>query len=199
MALDAADKNSYSGTGDTWVDLTGNGNNGQLINSPAFSNGLFSFNGSTNYIDISNINFSTGTYTIIGSSRYNGTPRGRIISGLNSNWIMGHWGGWTENYYASAWVSSSSGSGNRDTNWRIFATTSDTVSNAYALYVNGNLKVNNANGRNGPNGLRIGTGGSGTTGEYSNGQCGFILAYNRILTEGEILQNYNASKSRFGL
>jgi len=35
LALDAADRNSYPGTGTTWYDLSGNGNNGTLNNGAA--------------------------------------------------------------------------------------------------------------------------------------------------------------------
>ena len=196
LALDAADKNSYPGSGTTWFDLSGNGNNGTLVNSPTLSDGVFTFDGSTNYINVSGINLATGTSTIMGAARYNGATRGRIINGLNNNWLMGHWSSTTENYYASAWVSSIS-SGASDTNWRIFAATSNTTSPSYSLYVNGTLSVSNTNGASGPNGLRIGAFGNG--GEFSTGQCGFVLAYNRILTATEILQNFNATKTRFGL
>ena len=34
LALDAADKNSYKGTGTTWRDLSGNNNTGTLTNGP---------------------------------------------------------------------------------------------------------------------------------------------------------------------
>lgn len=51
LALDAADRNSYPGTGTTWYDLSGNGNNVTLYNSPTWnSNGYFSLNGTNNYI-----------------------------------------------------------------------------------------------------------------------------------------------------
>lgn len=46
LALDAADRTSYPGTGNTWFDISGNGNNGTLTNSPTFSNdngGVFLF------------------------------------------------------------------------------------------------------------------------------------------------------------
>jgi hypothetical protein len=54
LCLDAADKNSYSGTGTTWTDLTGNGNNGTLTNGPTFNSangGSISFDGTNDYID----------------------------------------------------------------------------------------------------------------------------------------------------
>jgi hypothetical protein len=49
LHLDAANKKSYPGSGTTWTDLSGNGNNLTLSNSPAYSNlSHFSFNGSNN-------------------------------------------------------------------------------------------------------------------------------------------------------
>ena len=39
LCLDAADKKSYPGTGTTWFDRSGNGNNGILVNSPTFNSG----------------------------------------------------------------------------------------------------------------------------------------------------------------
>ena len=197
LCLDAANPKSYSGTGTTWTDLSGNGYNGTLVNSPTFSQGVFTFNGSTNYINVSGVNFATGTSTIMGAARYTGATRGRIINGLNNNWLMGHWANTTQNYYAEGWVSAVS-SGTNDTNWRIMTATSNTTSPSYSLYVNGTLSVSNTNGTAGPNGLCIGAY-AGGVGEFSTGQCGFVLAYNRILTAAEILQNYNATKSRFGL
>jgi len=47
LNLDAAVPGSYNGTGTTWTDLSGNSNNGTLINNPTFSNsnyGQFQFN-----------------------------------------------------------------------------------------------------------------------------------------------------------
>ena len=38
---------------------------------------------------------------------------------------------------------------------------------------------------------------AGTT--YFRSKCATIQAYNRVLTSTEVLQNYNATKSRFGL
>ena len=36
-------------------------------------------------------------------------------------------------------------------------------------------------------------------GSYFNGRIAIVQAYNRALTAAEVLQNYNALKSRFGL
>ena len=56
LALDAADRNSYPRTGTTWTDLSGNGYNGTLTNSPTFSNsngGSIIFDGTNDYTSTS--------------------------------------------------------------------------------------------------------------------------------------------------
>lgn len=48
LELDAANPNSYPGTGTTWTDLSGQGNNATLVNSPSFGSdpyGYIEFNG----------------------------------------------------------------------------------------------------------------------------------------------------------
>ncbi len=54
LNLDAGNLNSYKGTGATWTDLSGNGYNGTLVNSPTYNlpnKGYFTFNGTNNYIN----------------------------------------------------------------------------------------------------------------------------------------------------
>ena len=55
LALDAARTLSYSGSGTTWTDLSGNGNNGTLTNGPTFSSdnfGAIVFDGSNDSISL---------------------------------------------------------------------------------------------------------------------------------------------------
>ena len=55
LALDAADTNSYSGSGTTWTDLSGKGNNG-IINGATHTSGVggyFDFNGTSSFATIS--------------------------------------------------------------------------------------------------------------------------------------------------
>ena len=53
LCLDAANRKSYSGTGTTWVDLSGTDNNFTIVNSPIYSANEFILNGSTQYFSIS--------------------------------------------------------------------------------------------------------------------------------------------------
>ena len=193
LSLDAANLKSYPGTGTTWFDLSGNGRNGTLTGSPTLSNGVFQFNGS-NFIKIPGINLSSGAYTVIGASRYSGATRGRMITAISNNWLMGHWSNSVANYYAEGWVSTV-GAGGSDTTWRIYAATGNTTTDTWSLYINGVLNVSNTGGSAGPNGLQV----PQSAGEQSIGECSFILAYNRVLSDAEIQQNFNALRGRFGI
>jgi hypothetical protein len=53
LSLDAGNTNSYPGAGTTWSDLSGNGNNGTLTNGPTFNSanqGSIVFDGTNDYI-----------------------------------------------------------------------------------------------------------------------------------------------------
>ena len=63
LALDAADKNSYPGTGTTWKDLSGNSYNGTLTNGPTFNSnnrGSIVFDGVDDQIDLGNLDIVGG-------------------------------------------------------------------------------------------------------------------------------------------
>lgn len=197
--FDASNSRSYPGSGTTWTNLVGS-TNGTLVNGATFS----SSNGgvivltaaSSQYIDIP-INLSTGTYTIMGAARYTSLNNGRTFSAKNNNWLMGHYGNRTTNYYAEGWVSTP-GAGTNDTTWRTYAATGDSVADTWSLYVNGILNVGpNNGGASGPNGFAIGS--FGGTSEFSNSHISNLLVYDRVLSAAEILQNHNALKGRYGI
>lgn len=199
LHLDAANPKSYPGSGTTWYDLSGNGKNGTLISSPSFTSnfcGVVNTTAAGAKVQVTNINLSSGAYTIMGAARYSGGSNGRIISSINNNWLLGHWSNSVANHYAEGWVTGV-GAGGSDQNWRIYAATGDSSSDNWKFYINGILNADNSGGSQGPNGIQIG----GFAGAYepTDGQCGFVLAYNRILSADEILQNYNAVRSRFDL
>jgi len=200
LALDAGSPRSYPGSGTTWYDLSGNGNNGTLnsVTHSSTNGGVFQTAGSSSsYIDIPSLNLTSTNYTIFTSARYSGATRGRMVNGKNNNWLMGHWGATTENYYAEGWVSTVS-KGASDTNWRIYHATGHIANDSYQQYVNSTLSSSSTGGSQGPNGLTVGKIGYSTS-EVSTGEVAFVLAYNRVLTAEEVQQNYNATKSRFGL
>ena len=66
LALDAADRNSYPGSGTTWTDLSGNGNNGTLDNSVTYTSnngGGLSFDGTDEIVLLPKI-ITTNDFTV---------------------------------------------------------------------------------------------------------------------------------------
>ena len=200
--FDPGNPRTYPGSGTTIRDASGNGYTGTLTNGPTYSSvngGVFVLDGVNDFIDIP-INLATTNYTIIGAARYV-VAAGRTFSAKNNNWLMGHWNGSTENYYAEGWVAGAGTGGPvpSDTNWRFYAATGNIAGDNYALYVNGALVSTQSptGGSAGPNGFAIGS--IGGTSEFSNSQIGIFLVYNTVLTEAQIIQNFNAYRGRYGL
>ena len=111
MALDAANPKSYPGSGTTWFDVSGNGNNATLnsVTHKSDNGGVFETAGAlTSYIDNNTINLTSTNFTVFCASRYsNLTSAGRVVNALSTNFLVGHHGGGCEKYYAggpSSWV-----------------------------------------------------------------------------------------------
>jgi hypothetical protein len=200
LYLDAANLNSYPGSGTAWYDLSPSGYNGTLYGGTTYTTnngyGVIQLNGSGCYVGVPSLNLSSSNFTVIAGTRYTATGGGRIISAWYNNWLLGHWSNSIANYYSVGWVSSV-GAGGTDTNWRIYAGTGNISSGVYSMYIDGVLNISGGGGTAGPNGLSIGMYGPGTS-EFSNGQVSFVLAYNRVLSQSEIIQTYNALSNRLG-
>lgn len=208
LYCDAAIPNSFPQGGDTWYDLTGNNNHGTLVANSL--NTLFptwspDFGGVINVtknsqtdgcrVDWSTFNYANvNAWTVFCATRYTQSVNGqRLMQGRSNNFIVGHWVAYTENYFAEGWVSPV-GNGPSDTKWRIYAATGR---GTYSLYVNGNFALSSTNGQFGPNGLCFGAG--VTFPEPSDGQCAFVMLYNRILSAEEILRQTNVMRGRLGI
>jgi hypothetical protein len=203
MYLDAGDPNSYPGTGSFWRDLSGKCNHMFLRNIDFDTDygGVLRCNGSSgSYGESVWFNMTNSDHTVMTATRYTGfgnNQRGRMVNARSNNWLVGQWANAVNKYYAQGWVSSSS-SGGGDNTWRIYAGTGDMDSDQWQLYTNAvSVAGPNTGGSRGPNGLRFGVYQNFT--EVTDGQCGFILGYNRVLSQPEIQQNYDYFKSRYGL
>ena len=66
LNLDAGDSNSYSGSGTTWTDLSGEGNHATLVNGPTYSSndgGYLSFDGSNDHATLPAIDLTGNELT----------------------------------------------------------------------------------------------------------------------------------------
>jgi hypothetical protein len=196
--LDAANKNSYPGSGTVWYDLTGNGYNGTFnagVTFDSVTNGGIIVLDGTGYVTTTVPNLAGTNYTVMVGQKYSGATRGRITTCTVNNWLLGCHSTTTENYYAEGWITGTGGIGANDTNWRIVAGTGNISEDQYVMYVNGAITYNNNGGSAGPNIISI----CGYTGERSTASVSFLLVYNRVLSPYEISENFQAFRGRLSL
>jgi hypothetical protein len=199
--MDSTEPASYPGSGTTWFNLvSGQPYVGTLGASVTYTGGYLQTSTANpgGEITITTSSFVSGPHTIMSATRYTDTvSNGRMLAGGTNNWLSGQWMNSTENYYAEGWIYGI-GSGANDTNWRIYTATGDQASDRYSFFINGvNVASGSTAGNGGPNGLRAGV--HSDNGERSDGQIAFVMVYNKILSEAEVTQNYNALKSKVGL
>jgi len=224
LALDAANPKSYPGSGTTWFDLSGNGNNGTLVNGPTFDSankGSIVFDGVNDYISLGTTFFiSTGNPFTVQlwmnhNPRSSGTLFHRMIT-LNAS-------GTTTLGIAYVPVLSSGYEGlymTSNTGWARAYTQFKPASNVWGfltLTYNGNGSTNAANFKMfwNTNQLTLLTSGvtvpAATTaanflgvrqdgdGQVYNGKMSWYTIYNRELPSSEIQQNFNALRGRYGI
>ena len=218
LYLDAANPKSYVSGSTTWTDVSGNGRGGNLIGSASFTTGPEAFN--TNCTAITDIGYLTpsaqitfadaSSYTFDFWVRMRASAQATLhsLSGreftrpwllINTNLTNGL--SWDVRFRDNTTVYNtfSTITDTNIQNWTNITVTADTSRNL-SLYVNGAFRqtivlttslffVN-----------RIAGGYSSGANQYNlQGLLASSKFYNRTLTAQEILQNYNATKTRFGL
>lgn len=217
LHLDAGNKSSYPGTGATWKDLSGNGYNATLVHSPTYSaanGGILSFDGSNDYAYTTATPFTANSdYTIqIWQKNTESTNRIGILFTNKEYWNSGegvHILNITSPLIFYSMTRTNSGSQEAGfgitlpaTSWTLI--TVKRASNLYYTYRDTTV-VRNGASITGTitdqyNYFSIAGRGSGGVPTYAwPGKIGQILVYQRALSAAEILQNYNATKGRFGL
>ena len=200
LALDAGSKKSYPGTGTTWYDLSGNDSDVTLLNSPTFNvsgSGNILFDGVD---DDSNITFSQI------SSDSGGIEVWVTRKSETTNaFVFAKVGGSTNRYYlrqpstntldavrGNPLVNASFGTINVNTFYHLTMTWDSSMVYAYKNGVLADSKSYTNPGTNISDG-QLGAG----PGNNMNMNLSIFKMYNRTLTAQEVLQNYNAQKSRF--
>jgi len=199
--LNAGISSSYSGTGSTWYDISGNNNHFTIYSTVYRSDiksGVLQFTGGSWGKSISNNILNTSAYTkyIIAfpsqSSNWLSSSEGSHVFWGNGGDYMygGHNGGWTNIGYTEE-----KSIGRWSANAMSFSTVSGTK-----LYKNGALVASQSGQTttfSGTGNVKIFAYGDGAN--TSDGYVGAVLIYNRALTDAEVLQNYNALRGRFNI
>jgi hypothetical protein len=211
LALDAGNTISYPRTGTLWKDLSGN-SNGTLVNGPTFdagNGGNIVLDGTNDYIDFGTISGGIGGSSAATMELFiNMTFPAALqqIFGFRNNsgfdfFFLAFSGGGTEfrarnsagtifdlnpslSFYSNKWVQinfSVGPSGRR-------------------VYANGDLIASNPTwtgtfGSTAP----LNLGNDARNFWFATGKVSIAKLYNRELSQFEVLQNYNATKTRFGL
>ena len=213
LNLDAGASTSYPGTGTTWTDLSGGGNTGTLTNGPTYNSangGSLTFDGTNDYVDCGN-SITNGFTNITVSVWYYAVSFASVSYILTKYSEVEH-NGWLLYYDSSTQIFDVGG---RESSSAYFSNpTSNTypINNWYnvvftknatnwRLYINSILDANNNIG----NGTTpFSNSDSFDIGRYDSsylgkGNIAQVSIYNRALTAAEISQNFNATRSRYGI
>ena len=211
LCLYAGSRESYSGSGNVWRDLVAS-NNGTLTNGVGFSAanaGSLVFDGVNDYVQCTFANpfaetiivlarSATTDWNIPGWVSSSRRQNGHILhpsmnSKIMSNYILDS----SANYYFIG-----SYSVDDITIPHMYVITTNGSSSHMTYFDNVILKNNltaSITRTSSPTSVSWRLGEDDTLQRYGNGNIYSCLRYNRVLSQSEIQQNYNALKGRFGL
>jgi hypothetical protein len=210
-----------------WWDVSGQNNDGVVTGGAVYNSTYFEFDGLDDYIELGTITTSNplqlsspadGGLTIMFATYWdgtgdsfqriidksdggnalngwcifpnsNGTPANQLIFRENPGPLTGDGTNMTSTSILSTGV------------WEIWAVTHDQSSGNWSWYKNGVLDNSGTDTYVTPSAqtnARIGTWNHDVAREW-NGRIGFMLVYEKALTQQEITQNYNALKGSYGL
>jgi hypothetical protein len=198
---DAGEPSSYSGTGTTWADISGNSNNGTLVNSPTYSStygGGFQFNKSNTYVTLPTGLLTGNDFTVIMWLKGDGTGGGQTLFG---NYPAGN----LQMFYGTSYIGMYLANASAYADAGIWYT-SNIVQYAalrsgtnLEIYLNGTLiRVGSSSAvLGGSVPFRIGTNTSGS--EQFGGTIYTCQVYTSALSSSKIVENYQALRTRFGV
>lgn len=220
LCLDAGNTKSYPGSGTAWTELTKRGSSGTLTNGPTFSStnkGSIVFDGTNDYVNIPGMSTSFG-----GSGA-------TMLVWLKRNGTQGDWTGvfWSRvgalyhgiGFYSNTGQLQYAWNGNKgptttspnfippDNTWvmavvRIVGTfygelTLFTPTNKFT-HGNGAYQGNGTDLTANLSDLKLGAEGL-IGGRFFKGNIGVAMLYNRVISDAEMQQNFNALRGRFGI
>jgi hypothetical protein len=216
LYYDPSNSSSYSGSGTVINDLSGNGLNGTMSNI-TFTSPYFSYDGSSSQVSVADnalLEPGSGDWSIefwVNHSVIAGS--GRVLIGKTDSGLAADWGYGIRTNAASATymevgngttsITSPSSNLSIDTWYQVVGVWTNVASNSLALYINGSLIGSNSHSftsiKNTTSPLYLGSFNGGQFPQWFNGRMGVVRMYNKSLTGSEVLQNYNADKSKYGL
>jgi hypothetical protein len=220
LYYDPSNPSSYPGSGTTITDLSGNGRNGTMSNI-TYTSPYFTYNGSSSQISIVDnellepgngdwtmeswvyLSNSTGSKVILGKFDPGGLSQDVSysirVSGVNIYSQLGSGSG----SGATLFVDSIAQVLTLNTWYQIVFVFTNITTNTFETFVNGtsigSVSHSLSSLLNTSTNLYIGSYNNGEYSQWMNGRIGITRLYNKSLTSSEVLQNFNADKSKYGL
>lgn len=221
LSLDAGNTSSYPGSGTTWTDLSGSGNNGTLINGPAYNSsnfGSLAFDGNDDVASFGNIlNMGLSSWTISCWVKINdGSGFAGIMGKTSYRGYVGRYSFYIDNGSIYSffqpdinYIITTPITPYLDNKFHNLVMTIDRTSMMY-LYIDGisvgtplNVSGTSSINLNGStDNFYIGSYGSSnglSPFGFLNGNVSQASIYNRALTATEVTTNFNANRAKFGL
>jgi hypothetical protein len=201
---------SYPGSGTSWFSLTNNSRTASLNNGPTYNNssngGFITFDGANDSATFSTFTLGNGNlpWTVCAwvrtTTTVDGLGAGSVLSNSSGGPVYSVMGVnvgkmiyWT---YSGGWFRLTGSATVNNNKWNFLCWAQK--DNYYMdMYVNGVIDLSNgysASGNNNP----IDIMGASWAG-YFSGSIGSVMVYNSTLSSSQILQNYNATRHRFGV
>ena len=215
LLLDAANSKSYPGSGTTWTDLSGNGNNGTNANMTfeSLNGGIFDFatNSVSTIPNSDSLNSPVTGLTIEAVVKFNGNSADFIFEKGNVNTQYSLFS------HGSDIVFRTFHDGDGGYNSLIIQKTSAApplLNGVYnhiigtwngstkRIYVNGNSIASSSKSGNlvtTSAGAAVGRFGGTSSGYFFDGKIAKVAVYNQGLTQEQVRQNFQAIRERFGI
>ncbi len=207
LNLDAGNISSYSGSGTTWTDLSGAGNNATLINGVGYNSnngGYLTFDNVNDYAataSSSSYAFGTGDFTFetwIYPENFSGYTHMIALPQQTTLALKADTGNGAIYLYTPTWDNYNPASG-----WTLSANAWNHVvfkresSTGYG-FLNSILKNTKVSFNNSFSAQVLNVH-NGYPSEFVSSRISIVRVYNRALSNSEIEQNFNAVRSRYGL
>lgn len=229
LHLDAAKRDSYPGSGTTWHDLSGNGNDGTLTNGPTYSgvakDAAIEFDGVDDFVSIADndiFSFGDGTNNFAKSVSFwfkvdDATHTIQSIVAKDNysgqrEWNMGIYSSNRLRFFLKGNLDGSNQFGRetgailQSNTWHNCVCTFDGVNgdpSGMKIYIDGNREDIYSNGAATGQVCQNGTApltiGRSNSTRSQDGNFSSLLIYHKELTVEEIQQNFNALRGRYGI
>ena len=214
FAVDASNVKSYPGSGTTFFDLSGNGNNSTQFSNMTSGNWTgesFDFNGTDEEIKFNQVITNTNSFSVECWANWDSLDSGHVPFGC---------GGFFRFYYNTSsyltfWIRETSGGATSTVTepvanvstgqwYQLFGTCQGGSGGSQKIYSNGVLRnsksitFNVDTGIGVTDNMRLGNAFNNSSARF-NGKVAIARFYDKVLTDEEVKQNFDALRTRFGL